>query len=344
MARGGRPGKKRTQYVRDASGRFASTPGGGPSKTTPASVRKAARAAAVKGGTLQSRTSLKRSKAKLAAIDKADETLKTALSRRAQKGAVTRGQKAARAAIKSSQSKLSVAPKMSVIKKKRKAAQPVLQSVKNETTKATGQRIRPGEFVRANLRPRNVMAKPKVSDKSWGRIKKENLAKAEVLAKTEGYNDYVNTKRGAQGIASFNPIRPNYITLVKNSEYWSNPKKQSIEGRRSGWLASSDPKAIIMHEVGHSKTKRSGFMNDSSKPWGIGVRPFDSPRNKQLAKRVSGYAATSPSEFAAETYAGRRTGRKYDYQVMQAYRQEKGLNPNPIVRKLKKKGKTKPNP
>ena len=341
MARGGRPGKKRTQYVRDSSGQFASTPGG--KKATPASVRKAAKVAAVKGGTLQSRTSLKRSKAKLAAIDRADETLKTTLSKRAQKGAVTRGQKAARAAVKSNRVKVSNAPKLNVVKKKRKAMQPMLQPVKDVTSKAAGKKIRPGEFARANLRPRNVMAKPQASDKSWGRIKKENLARAEVLVKSEGYNVYVNTKRSAQGIASFNPIRPSHITLIKNSEYWSNPKKQSIEGRRSGWLASSDPKAIIMHEVGHSKTKRSGFINDSSKPWGIGVRPFDSPQNKRLAKRVSEYAATSPSEFAAETYAGRRTGRKYDYQVMQAYRQEKGLNPNPIVRKLKKKGKTKPN-
>jgi hypothetical protein len=336
-------GRRRTQYVRDNSGRFASTPGGGPSKSTPAAVRKAAKAAAVKGGTLQSRTSLKRSKAKLAAIDKADETLKTTLSRRAQKGAVTRGKKKLTQAIKSSQVKLSIAPKSSIIKKKRKTPQPVLQSVKDAAPKATGQKIRPGEFVRANLRPRNVMAKPQVSDTSWGKTKKENLARAELLAKNEGYTAHINTKRDAKGIASFNMLSPNRIALVKNSEYWSKPRKYSIQGRRSGWFSSSDPRAVIMHEIGHSKTKRSGFINDSSRPWGIGVRPFDSPQNKRLAKRVSGYAATSPSEFAAETYAGRRTGRKYDYQVMQAYRQEKGLNPNPIVRKLKRKGKTKPN-
>ena len=206
-------------------------------------------------------------------------------------------------------------------------------------SKAAASTLRPGEFVKANLRPRNVAAKPQVSDKSWGKTKKENLAKAEALARSEGYKPYVDTRRKAKGIASFSPIRPDKITLVKNSEYWSNPKKYSIEGRRSGWFASSNPKAVVMHEIGHSKTKRSGFINDASKAWGIGVRPFDSQRNKRLARRVSEYASTSPSEFAAETYAGRRTGRKYDYEVMQAYRQEKGLNPNPIVRRLKKKPK-----
>jgi hypothetical protein len=155
MTRGGRAGKKRTQYVRDNSGRFASTPGGGPSKATPASVRKAAKAAAVKGGTLQSRTSLKRSKAKLAAIDKANETLKTTLSRRAQKGAVTRGQKAARAAIKSSQSKLSAAPKLSVIKKQRKSAQLARSSKSSQPvmtpSQVAGQRRRSSERPEARL-------------------------------------------------------------------------------------------------------------------------------------------------------------------------------------------------
>jgi hypothetical protein len=92
------PRGRRTQYVRDASGRFSSAPGGGPSKTSPASVRKAtraARSAAMKGGSLAARTSLKKSKAKLITSPSPQ-----------QKGAVTRGQKAARAAIKSSRTKI----------------------------------------------------------------------------------------------------------------------------------------------------------------------------------------------------------------------------------------------
>ena len=87
MAKGG--GKKRS-YVRDGNGRFASTPGGGKS-------------AALKGGTLGKRSSLKGSKAKLAAKDKADPSIRNTLSTRAQKGAVTRGNKALRAAKAASQ-------------------------------------------------------------------------------------------------------------------------------------------------------------------------------------------------------------------------------------------------
>jgi hypothetical protein len=125
MARGGRPGKKRTQYVRDAQGQFSSTPGGG-KKATPSAVRKAAKSAALKGGTLAARTSLKKSRAKLAGIDKADQTLQTSLSKRAQKGAVTRGRKKLAKAIETNQTRLiGVKPNANTIKKKRS---PILEA------------------------------------------------------------------------------------------------------------------------------------------------------------------------------------------------------------------------
>jgi hypothetical protein len=89
MARGGSRGR-RTSYARDNSGRFASTPGGGPSKRSTPATRRAARPK-VTGGTLGARGSLRRSRAKLAAKDPADRSLRGSLSLRAQKGAVTKG-------------------------------------------------------------------------------------------------------------------------------------------------------------------------------------------------------------------------------------------------------------
>ena len=89
MARGGSRGR-RTSYVRDNSGRFASTPGGGPPKRSTPATRRAARAK-VTGGTLGARSSLRRSRTKLAAKNPADRSLRGSLSLRAQKGAVTRG-------------------------------------------------------------------------------------------------------------------------------------------------------------------------------------------------------------------------------------------------------------
>lgn len=53
---------------------------------------------------------------------------------------------------------------------------------------------------------------------------------------------------------------------------------------------------------------------------------------QNLARRVSRYATRSPSEFIAETYAGLRTGRKYDREVMAAYREAMGLSAKPPAR------------
>lgn len=93
MARGGSRGR-RTNYVRDNSGRFASTPGGGPPKRSTPAIRRAAMRKAkptVTGGTLGARGSLRRSRAKLAGKNPADRSLRGTLGLRAQKGAVTRG-------------------------------------------------------------------------------------------------------------------------------------------------------------------------------------------------------------------------------------------------------------
>ena len=79
-------------YKRDARGRFAS---GGTSKPGRTS-----------GGTLGARTSLRKSRGKLAAKDRADDSLSGTLSRRAQKGAVTRGEKRLNQARKASMVKL----------------------------------------------------------------------------------------------------------------------------------------------------------------------------------------------------------------------------------------------
>lgn len=93
-------------YKRDARGRFAS---GGTSRTGRTS-----------GGTLGARTSLRKSRGKLAAKDRADDSLSGTLSRRAQKGAVTRGEKRLNQARKASMVKLSGVKRSSTIAKSRR--------------------------------------------------------------------------------------------------------------------------------------------------------------------------------------------------------------------------------
>jgi hypothetical protein len=135
------PRGRRSQYVRDNSGRFSSTPGGGPSKATPGAVRKAAKSAAMKGGTLAARTSLKKSKAKLATSPSPQ-----------QKGAVTRGQKTARAAIKASKTKIaltagsrlrkSTAGKLSALMSKRKDSNTPATGIKQASKQSTAGKIK----------------------------------------------------------------------------------------------------------------------------------------------------------------------------------------------------------
>lgn len=119
MARGGR----RT-YTRDSRGRFASTPGGGLG-----AARKAARSQSGRASTLGARTSLKASRAKLRAKDPADQRMSTTLSARAQKGAVTRGNKGLKAAKVAAKSELQKTGKAGIIKKTRKASGLMLQQV-----------------------------------------------------------------------------------------------------------------------------------------------------------------------------------------------------------------------
>jgi len=99
----------RRNYTRDARGRFASTPGGSARKAVklPAPARRTAGSKPQKRrGLLIQRGSLASSRRKLAAKDPADQSIKGTLSRRSQKGAVTRGKKALAAAQQSGRIRL----------------------------------------------------------------------------------------------------------------------------------------------------------------------------------------------------------------------------------------------
>lgn len=123
MAKGGRG---RRTYNRDARGRFAS----GSSSGAPPIRRGAPK---VTGGTLKARAGLARSRRRLAAADPADVTIKGTLSRRSQRGAVTRGKNALAQAKKESRVRLAIGPKKGTIRKpkggKSKAGGPVKTAI-----------------------------------------------------------------------------------------------------------------------------------------------------------------------------------------------------------------------
>jgi hypothetical protein len=96
-----------------------------------------------------------------------------------------------------------------------------------------------------------------------------------------------------------------------NSSFWVSPNRSARQQRRTGFTSSSSPRHAAQHEIGHAVHQ--------SRTGALGATPKPSPR---VARRVSQYAKANANEFVAETYAGLRTGRKYDHQVMRAYRRE----------------------
>jgi hypothetical protein len=135
------------------------------------------------------------------------------------------------------------------------------------------------------------------------------------------------------------------VEINRASRGWQNPAKTAITERRSGFWSSSSPAAVVFHELGHVRDKAAAKRSTRyGELWSLATRESD--KNKQfergvqmsrLARRVSRYATYSPSEFIAETYAGRRTGRKYDHQVMRAYREAMGLPKTSVRRTVRRR-------
>lgn len=207
-------------------------------------------------------------------------------------------------------------------------------------TAATGV-LRRGEFVRANLRPRNVMAKPGRGENPFNKFSghtKENVATAVKMLQKKGFEVYEFNEKSNPRIAEA-ILGKRRVGINVAAGFWSNPRLRAIEYRRSGHLSTSSPMGVIHHEIGHTKDKASlDRFNRRGMPgvndWKETVRGAGGPasklkeswRRRDLARRVSAYAGSSPAEFIAEVYAGRRTGRRYDHQVMRAYREAMGLS------------------
>ena len=187
-------------------------------------------------------------------------------------------------------------------------------------------------LIRGNFRPQNVMANP-APDKTiyYKNQKGKNIAALEDIAKKAGANTQVVTKRKQKLAIAMASKAMNLVRLNKASDFYANPRQLMRAQRRMGQLSTTDPRGIAFHELGHLRQKKKSENIFTQ-------REFSSPRNARLAGRVSEYAKTNANEFAAETYAGLKTGRRYDSQVMRAYREEMGLRPLSIRRQQQKKG------
>jgi len=98
------------------------------------------------------------------------------------------------------------------------------------------------------------------------------------------------------------------IFINEKHPYWKNPIENQKKSFESGILSSPNPIHVIHHETSHLKHKniRQTWLNKEYQ--------------QKVAGKVGGYAKTNPSEFVAETYAGMKSGIKYDEDVMNLYK------------------------
>lgn len=190
--------------------------------------------------------------------------------------------------------------------------------------------LRPGELMNANARPVNTVGKfRKGVDIYTGKragSSLQNISDASRFLASKGVKPQAMSRDSLQysmgAIASASPgIKE--VQINARNKWWADPKKSAIEQRKIGQFSTSDPRGVLFHELGHVKHVHASF---SSGAW-------DNDRQRSIARRVSKYATTNKREFVAETYAGIKTGRRYDYQVMRAYREAQGLSTLPPARR-----------
>lgn len=213
--------------------------------------------------------------------------------------------------------------------------------------------LRPGELMNANARPVNTMAKPRKGENPFTDANKVPLSQRRKVALgnvkaakkwLEAKGIQVTVFSGGQTVNARAPKGGGRVDLNRNSPTWIDPAGYKARERRSGHKSTSSPVHTLWHEMGHARdtvgnvrtkmalTRKETWLtpNLTLDPWQRRVRGQEVAK---LARRVSRYATTNPSEFIAETYAGLKTGRRYDHQVMRAYREAKGLSPRPAARR-----------
>ena len=197
--------------------------------------------------------------------------------------------------------------------------------------------------VRGDFRPRNTMAKPQAERAEFGREREQNLAAAGAVARRHGATvqpvafNRAQLRSGTKAYVVTDKQGTTYSSIYvnKDSKTWDNPRRAAINSRRNGQFSTSSPAGVILHEVGHIKNGVGGAsfrQVDRS----LQRRGLKQPGSADLARRVSKYATTNRDEFVAETFAGLKTGRKYDYQVMRAYRAATGRRARSVRSQLNK--------
>lgn len=173
--------------------------------------------------------------------------------------------------------------------------------------------------MRGNFRPLYTLSIPKCNDLIWY---KDDPDKNIEIAKTilEDHKIAVTVEESDSSIRAFSLVGVPKVFLNKKHRFWNDPRKVSLETRRSGKMSTSNPMGVIYHEIAHTKDRYN--LSRSRK----GNLQWKDLSDIEVARRVSKYATINPVEFVAEVYAALKTGHRFDYQVMRLYMKESGRN------------------
>jgi len=337
-------------YARDARGRFASTPGGGSRKPTGGlpkrQPRKTGSPPPKRRGLVTQRAAVRRSAAKLRGKDPADQSLSGTLSRRAQKGAVTRAQNRLAAAEQSGRRRVRAAAQPGIVRPGRQgrvkpvaatpASRPAVRGRQRLQMYATGKdgvvlkkaldAIRNNPFGKGPGNP-NYRSQNEADKKA----RFANGAIAKQIAEGKGASVEFKSNQSSS-VASYDQ-RTGKIQINRSHPYWQDPLTGGKDSRRKREWSSASPLAPNYHEIGHGRDKKRLASFTLLARLVAGKDPeaqsYESiansiSQNAKIARRVSRYAASSPAEFVAETFAGLRTGQRYDREVMKLYRELMG--------------------
>jgi hypothetical protein len=115
------------------------------------------------------------------------------------------------------------------------------------------------------------------------------------------------------------------IEFKTGGTFWRDMAGQTQKQFDAGFWSSNDPSHAITHELAHFRHREVAPQADI---YGYTLNingeivsaRWTNDAEKEIARRVSRYGASDPSEFVAETYAGIRAGNEYDDDVMALYR------------------------
>jgi len=115
---------------------------------------------------------------------------------------------------------------------------------------------------------------------------------------------------------------PSRDRLVLNPAFpWGSLQEWMRNEHVQGWFSSGNPRHLIWHELAHAHHAKENPQVSAGVLSGeiaFGPEEFD------LARAVSGYAATDPAEFVAEVFAGLTAGKKYPAGVLALYKKYGG--------------------